>query len=157
MKMSFKMKPGRGNSPKTGHGLPGALLQTKTQNAAASIDKKRKTGTTFKEDEADKRFATGAQGTGIVPGTALNPRTNETEPKSYEKKLVTQKNRDVSIMGGDGKIVKTAKYNSFNSKAIDALKKEYGKSKEDTQDSRKANTMLQNERAKRVGGFKGPN
>lgn len=153
MKMSFKMNPGRGNNPKTGNGLPGALLQTKTQNAAASIEKKRKTGTTFKEDVADKRFAEGAAGTGIVPGTALNPRTNQTEPKPYEKKLVTQKNKDVSIMGGDGKIVKTAKYNSFNSRDIDALKKEYGKSKEDTQDARKANTMLQNERAKRVGGF----
>jgi len=154
MNNPFKLKPGRGNMKKTGNGLPEVLLQTKTENARAYINKSQREGITEKQRVSDVNFASGTPGTGIVSGTGLNPKTNQVSPKAYEKKLVTQKNGDTFIVDGAGKTVEMAKYNAFKPEAVEALKKKYNKTKAETDDARTANSMLQNERANRVGGFR---
>lgn len=153
MNSPFKMKPGRGNMKKTGSGLPSAFLQTKTDKAKASIAKSRKEGVSAKQLESDVKFASGAPGTGVISGTAINPKTNQVSANKYEKKLVTQKNGDTFIVDGAGKTVEMAKYNALKPEATEALKKKYNKMKSETNDARSANSMLQNERANRTGGF----
>lgn len=155
--MAYTQKPGRGNNAKTGHGLPTPFMQTepgpKTAKAMVDVAKRRKEGTTAREDMADKKFATGTPGTGMTPGTEMNPRTNQAAPKGYEKTLKTNPNGDTFIVNGAGKTIEKAVYNKFKPEAVEALKKKYANVKAETNDSRTANTVRQNERGRNAGGF----
>lgn len=152
--MAFAQKPGRQSFPKTGHGLPSPLLQQKTAATNAYIAK-RKADNTYTKDELDRadKFASGAAGTGLIPGTSMSSSTGESQANAYEKKLVTQASGDTFMVDGSGKTIKSAKYNPHGNKDVETLKKEYNSQKAFTEDSRTANAKSQNFRASLAGGF----
>ena len=155
--MAYKQNPGRGNNAKTGYGLPTPFKQEgpKTKKTNEEIAKKLSENKfTNRELTSASKFAKGSEGTGMLSGTKVNKITKQAEPKGYEKKLITSPSGDVSIVSGEGKTIKSAKYSKFKPEAAEALKKEYEKEKSFTEDSRKANSNYQNYRLKLGGGSK---
>jgi hypothetical protein len=152
--MAFTQKPGRQSFPKTGHGIPSPLLQQKTATTDAYIaTRKADNRYSKKELESSKNLASGAAGTGLIPGTSISSTTGQSTANAYEKKLVTQPSGDTFMVDGSGKTIKSAKYNPHGNKDVEALKKEYDKQKAFTEDSRTANAKSQNFRASLSGGF----
>lgn len=90
--MAYKQNPGRGNSPKTGNGLPSALKQ---------IEDKNKKGNP----------------SGYNPKSSPVPNTEN--KGSYEKTLDKTKS-DIFLRGGDKKIIKSAKIGTKQADAIES-------------------------------------
>jgi hypothetical protein len=151
--MAFKQSPGRGNYAKTGHGIPSPLKQEepKTKKMKEQVAKKEKSGATFKEVEAAKKFANKAPGTGLMEGTETDIQSGMTKPKGYEKKFVTQPGGDSFITTSGGKTIASAKFNRYGNKEVEELKKKYESDKASTEDARKANVTAQNYRLKLAG------
>jgi hypothetical protein len=148
--MAYTQKPGRGNNPKTGHGIPTPFKQEgpKTEAMRSQVAKKEKAGLTFAETEAAKKFASGAPGTGVLSGTTKDTKTGETSPKDFEKKLVKQPGGDVFMTDASGKTLESAKYSVHGNKAVQALESKYKDLKSSTEDARKAGSLAQNSRIK---------
>jgi len=152
--MAFTQKPGRQSFPKTGSGLPSPLLQQKTAATNAYIATRR-ADNRFSKDELKKaeNFASGAAGTGLMPGTSISSTTGQSQANAYEKKLVTQSSGDTFMVDGSGNTIASAKYNPHGNKDVEALKSKYNKEKASTDDARTANANSQNFRASLAGGF----
>lgn len=152
--MAFKLKPGRGNNAKTGHGIPSPFKQEgpKTEAMKSQVAKKEKAGLTFAETEAAKKFAGGAPGTGVLSGTTKNIETGETSAKAFEKKLVKQPGGDVFMTDASGKTLESAKYSAHGNKAVQALEDKYKSLKSSTEDARKAGSIAQNSRIRMARG-----
>jgi hypothetical protein len=152
--MAFKLKPGRGNNAKTGHGIPSPFKQEgpKTEKMKSQVAKKEKAGLTNVEMEDAKKFAAGAPGTGVLSGTTKDIETGETSAKAFEKKLVKQPGGDVFMTDASGKTLESAKYNAYGNKAVQALEDKYKSLKHSTEDARKAATVAQNSRIKMARG-----
>lgn len=150
--MAYTQAPGRGNSAKTGNGLPSALLQTidgpATEKMKAQVAKKESAGLTFAENKAAKEFANKKPGTSVMGNTRLNALTGETEVKPSGNKVVTQPSGDTFVVNSAGKTVSSAKANKFNSSAVDALKSKFAKDEASYKDYAKANTIAQNSKLK---------
>ena len=156
--MAYTQNPGRGNSAKTGHGIPAPFKQTTDGPATAKrreqVNKREASGYTNEETKNATKFAQGAKGTGLMGNTQISSRTGETEVKPYGSKLVTQPGGDVFMVNSAGKTVKSAKANKLNSTAIDKLKKEFESDKKSYNDYATANVTSQNAAGKLGGGFK---
>lgn len=154
--MAYTQNPGRGNNPKTGHGIPTPFMQTvdgpKTASMKAQVGK-REGKETYDQAKKATEFAKGAKGTSLMEGTQMSKTTGETAAKPYEKKLVTQPSGDVFVVNSSGKTIASAKANKFNSTAVDALKKKYASEKSSTEDARTANATAQNASGRLGGGF----
>lgn len=129
--MAYTQKPGRGNNAKTGHGIPSPLMQTDIE-------------LTSKYDKGKEILKKRRQEGSAPSGLNVDSKTAVATPKGYEKKLVTQPSGDTFIVDGSGKTIKSAKANKFNSKDVDALKKEYEKEKSSTSKYRKSNSEFYN-------------
>lgn len=127
----------------------------KVEAAKKYVAKKEKEGMDYKETKEAQKFAGKEKGTGVVSGTEINVKSKQVEAKPFEKKFVESKGgAPAMITDASGKPIKKAAYSAMNSKAIDALRKEYSKMKSSTEESRAANAIVQSGKAKRGGGFK---
>jgi hypothetical protein len=151
--MAYKQTPGRGNHPKTGHGIPTPFKQTtedpKVAKMQESIAKRKAFGPTADEQKKAEGFSENASKGKVLSGTEYNSRSGKTVPKEFEKSLRSGKElglekapNDMFITDSAGKILKKAE--ASNPSTVEALKKEYGKMKSSTEGARKANTMAQN-------------
>ena len=96
MNTPFKMKPGRGNMPKTGNGLPSPLRQESIE-----LTKKYTTGRKKYEEQRNKGNVDSYLNVDATTGVA--------KAKPYEKKFVTNPTtKGASIIGGNNKTVATA-------------------------------------------------
>lgn len=94
--MAFKQKPGRGNSPKTGHGLPSPLRQDNIEPTEKYIKGKKK----YQENAAKGN---------VDSGLNVNPATGFATAKPYEKKFIEKpRGAGAVIVGGDNKTVASA-------------------------------------------------
>jgi hypothetical protein len=156
--MAYTQAPGRGNSPKTGNGLPKVLLQTTDGPKATSMKKQvegKKGFESYQDVKKATKFAETATNESLSnTGLKFDTRTGETTGKDYEKKLVTQPGGDTFIVDGGGKTMASAKYNIHGNKEVEALKKQYAKDKAFTEDSRKSTSISANAQGKLGGGFK---
>ena len=110
--MAFKQTPGRGNSPKTGHGLPSPLRQDNIEPTEKYIKGKKK----YKEN-AEKGF--------VGNGLKVDAATGVATVKPYEKKFVPNKTtKGASIIGGDNKTVATAT-DYGQGREVEALRKKF--------------------------------
>jgi hypothetical protein len=116
----FKMKPGRGNNPKTGYGMPSQLM---SGSPLKQEDPKKQTGP--KTDE----------------GLEKDPQTGSWKPREYEKSLSEDKTY-VYVKNKKGGIVDRAE--KRNVKAVDALKKKLEKNQAETEFRRGRNATTQN-------------
>jgi hypothetical protein len=128
--MAYTQNPGRGNNPKTGHGIP-QILQT-------NID------VTGRYEEGKKILKSNIAKGNTPDYLNIDPATGTATAKPYEKKLVTQANGDTFWVDGSGKTIASAKANKFNSTAIDDLKAKYEKEKNYTNQTRTHNMNLWN-------------
>lgn len=151
--MAYTQKPGSPAKQKTGHGIPSVFLQTmedpKVKKMQESIAKREKLGPTSEEQKGAEKFAKNAPKGKTIPGTEYDVKSGKTTPKAFEKSLKSGKElglesspSDMFITDSAGKIIKKAE--AKNPKAMEALKKEYGKMKSSTEGARSANTMAQN-------------
>jgi hypothetical protein len=79
----FKMKPGRGNNPKTGNGIPTQLMS----------------GSPLKQKLPYTKGDMGLQ---------RNAQSGDFEPRGYEKRIV-ESGTDYHLVGGDNKTIKSVK------------------------------------------------
>jgi hypothetical protein len=129
--MAYTQKPGRGNNPKTGHGIPSPLMQTDIE-------------LTNKYTRGRQTLATRRQEGNTPSGLNVDSKTGFASAKGYEKKIVTQPSGDTLIVDSSGKTIESAKANKFNSTAVDALKKKYEKEKTSTGKYRHNNSEFYN-------------
>ena len=95
--MAYKQNPGRGNSPKTGNGLPSPLKQ---DNGIELTGKYTKGVKTLKKKREEGKTDTGLN---------IDTQSGFATAKPYEKKFVTNKDtKGASIMSGDNKTTATA-------------------------------------------------
>ena len=95
--MAYKQKPGRGNSLKTGNGLPSPLRQ---DNGIELTEKYTKGVKTLKKKREEGKTDTGLN---------INKTTGFATAKPYEKSFVTNKaTKGASIMSSDNKTMATA-------------------------------------------------
>lgn len=128
--MAYKQKPGRGNNPKTGHGLPSPLKQE------IEVTKKYEVG---KKKLAENRK------TGSIPGGMnVDMATGFATVKPYEKKFVENKaTRGASIIGGDNKTISQA--SSYGEgRQVKALRKQFVSDSTSTMNNRKRNVDIYN-------------
>jgi hypothetical protein len=129
--MAYTQNPGRGNNSKTGHGLPTPFLQTNIE-------------VTGRYEEGKKLLKSNIAKGNTPDYLNIDAATGAAVAKPYEKKLVTQANGDTFLVDGSGKTIEMAKYDKFDSKAVDALKAKYEKEKNYTNKTREHNKNLWN-------------
>ena len=112
----FKMKPGRGNNPKTGHGMPSQLMS----------------GTPLKQKLPYTRGDMGLQ---------KNESTGDWEPRGYEKKIV-ESGTDYHLVGGDNKTIKSVK--KSDKKGYQKMLREHLGDSTETMNRRSANANVMN-------------
>ena len=122
--------PGRGNSPKTGNGIPSPLRQE------IELTEKYEKGKKIREKNraADKNPG----------GLNVNKATAEAAAKTYEKKFVENKRTGgASIIDGKGKTIATA--SSYGGgREVEALRKKFVKDSTDTMNRRGNNAEYYN-------------
>jgi len=145
--MAYTQSPGRGNSPKTGNGLPDTFRQDTDPPAKVELTKKFTEGAeTLKKNRAtDAKATQGANSQGIT----INPSTGEASAKPYEKKLVkggAGTGRSYSmIVGGDNKVVAQANSPVRNNPGSnERLQSQYTKDSTYTMNQRNANAHFHN-------------
>jgi len=128
--MAYKQTPGRGNSPKTGNGLPTPL--------------KQQIETTDKYEAGKKKLAANRLKGANPGGLNINTATGEASVKPYEKKFVeNKKTGQAHIVGGNNKTVASAsKYG--NDKAVKDLRQKFVSDSTDTMNRRNRNAQLYN-------------
>jgi hypothetical protein len=144
--MAYTQSPGRGDSPKTGSGIPDTFRQD-TDPPKIELTKKFTEGVeTLKKNRAsDAKSTKGANSQGIE----INPNTGEAKAKPYEKRFIKGgdgTNRSYSmIVGGDNKVV--AQANSpvrNNPNSNEKLYSRYVKDSTSTMNQRNANAHFHN-------------
>lgn len=129
--MAFKQTPGRGNSPKTGHGLPSPLRQDKVEPTEKYIKGKKK----YKEN---------AEKGSVNSGLNVDAATGVATAKPYEKKFVANRTTNgASIIGGDNKTTATA--TSYGQgREVEALRKKFVSDSTSTMNRRNSNAEFYN-------------
>lgn len=95
--MAYKQNPGRGNSAKTGSGLPSPLRQ----DSNVELTPKYTKGKRKYEEQRQKGNVDSGLNVDVTTGTAT--------ARPYEKKFVANKTtRGASVIGGDNKTTATA-------------------------------------------------
>lgn len=167
--MAYKQTPGRGNHPKTGHGIPAPFKQedknVKTKEMGPKETEARKwteANKGFESYQDVKKATKYAQTTtdkNIGNNLTINPKTNEAEGKPFEKSLkkgseigLQNSPNDLFMTDSAGKVLKKAE--ARNPSAVEALKKEYNNLKSFTEDSRASNSVAANRLAGIGGGFR---
>lgn len=134
--MAYMQRPGRGNHPKTGHGLPSPFKQTdieltkKYDKGKATLDVQREKGNT-------------------PGGMTVNKTTGEAKANSYERTFEEPSAANAftaRIKDSKGNEVGSAKAQMVSGSmvpngggAVDALRKKYAKDKSFTESSRHKN------------------
>jgi hypothetical protein len=148
MNTPFKMKPGRGNMPKTGRGIPPTLMSyspmkqgdPKKPETKIELTDKFNTGK-VKMEEARKTPGKIAD-IEATQGIKVDPTSGGATAKSYEKKFIPgdmSKGVRAKIVSGAGKLIKEAKIGE------DAkLKKEFERAKSFTSKARETNASQYN-------------
>jgi hypothetical protein len=157
--MSYKQNPGRGDSPKTGCGIPSPLKQVpsnegpKTKKMRASLHKQDAEGHINSAYKAGDKLASGS--IPVNSGTVVDKKTGKTSAKPYGNKFSIQKESgDAFVTNASGKTVGHAKSNPFNTTTIDKLRATHVKDSISTMDTNQANAEYQNNRMKIVGGYR---
>lgn len=128
--MAFKQSPGRGNNPKTGHGLPSPLRQE------IELTKKY-------EEDKKKMAANRAKGS-TDTGLNVDVRTGVASAKPYEKTFVENKRTGgASIISGDKKTTASAT-NYGGGKNVEKLRQRFLSDSASTMNSRTRNAELYN-------------
>ena len=157
MNNPFKMKPGRGDMPKTGNGISPALMSCSPMKQEDPKKSKKSVATTEIEltmeyDKGKKAMAEARKAPGKIndlrstQGITVDAATGAAAAAKYEKNYVPggrgQKDR---IIGGDGKVVAEAKTtNFFKGEKNKDLYREFQKDSTNTMNSRNRNTMIYN-------------
>ncbi len=132
MNTPFKMKPGRGNMPKTGNGLPTPLRQ---DNGIELTERYTKGVKTLKKKREEGNTDTGLN---------IDKTTGFATAKPYEKSFVTNKaTKGASIMGGDNKTMATA--SSYGQgREVENLRKKFVSDSTSTMNRRNRSAELYN-------------
>lgn len=127
--MAFKQNPGRGNNPKTGHGIPSPLKQ------GIELTEKYTKGKKSLEIQRDRG--------NVDTGLNVDQTTGFATAKPYEKSFVpaTSKSQQAHIVGGDKKTVSSA--SSYGGGA-DKLRREFTSDSASTMNRRNMNAELYN-------------
>lgn len=141
MSTPFKMKPGRGNMPKTGRGIPPTLMSCSPMKQEGEIELTRK------YDEGKNKIAearTNKETKSNIEskqGINVDTKTGGATAKGYEKKLVDMADR-VRVVGGKGEVLSEAMKNQ--PKMVEKLKSGYEKAKAYTEGTRASNASQYN-------------
>lgn len=150
MNTPFKMKPGRGNMPKTGNGIPPTLMScspTKQENnkgkkPATEIELTDKFNTGLSKMKAARNTPGKISDIEATQGIKVDAISGGATAKSYEKKYIPgdmSKGIRSKIVSGAGQLIKEAKVGE------DAkLKKEFERSKSYTSGAREKNASQYN-------------
>ena len=132
MNTPFKMKPGRGNMPKTGNGLPSPLRQ---DNGIELTERYTKGVKTLKKKREEGNTDTGLN---------IDKKTGFATAKPYEKSFVTNKaTKGASIMSGDNKTMATA--SSYGQgREVEKLRREFTSDSASTMNRRNRSAELYN-------------
>jgi hypothetical protein len=149
MSTPFKMKPGRGDMPKTGRGLAPTLM---CGSPMKQEDPSKKPGTnielTAKFGTGKNKMANARQTPGKIAnieatqGIKVDPMSGSATVKSYEKKFIPgdmAKGVRAKIVSGTGELIKEAKIGEDN-----RLKSEYEREKAYTASTRGTNASQYN-------------
>ena len=157
MNSPFKMKPGRGNMPKTGKGIPpvlmsGSPMYQETPKKGNKSVPNTEIELTMDYDRGKRLMAEARKAPGKIQdlrktqGIEVDAATGAAKSAKYEKKYVQggrgQKDR---IIGGDGKVIAEAKAtNFFKGEKNKDLYKEFQRDSTNTMNSRNRNEMHYN-------------
>lgn len=142
MNSPFKMKPGRGDMPKTGNGIPPTLMSCSPMKQETEIELTRKF------DEGKKKMEKARNTPGKIAdiestqGIKVDPRSGGAMVKSYEKKYIPgdmAKGVRAKIISGGGELIKEAKLGEDSK-----LKKEFERAKAFTSKARETNASQYN-------------
>lgn len=148
MSTPFKMKPGRGNMPKTGRGLAPTLM---CGSPMKQEDPKKHTTNielTDKYNTGKNKMANARQTPGKIAdieatqGIKVDPKSGGASVKSYEKKFIpgdAAKGVKAKIISGAGELVKEGRLGEDTK-----LKAEYEKMKSSTLGARSSNASFYN-------------
>ena len=130
--MAYKQNPGRGNSSKTGNGLPSPLRQ---DNGIELTERYTKGVKTLKKKREEGKTDTGLN---------INKTTGFATAKPYEKSFVTNKaTKGASIMSGDNKTMATA--SSYGQgREVEKLRREFTSDSASTMNRRNRSAELYN-------------
>jgi hypothetical protein len=130
--MAYKQNPGRGNSAKTGSGLPTPLRQ---DNGIELTERYTKGVKTLKKKREEGNTDTGLN---------INKTTGFATAKPYEKSFVTNKaTKGASIMSGDNKTIATA--SSYGQgREVEKLRREFTSDSASTMNRRNRSAELYN-------------
>ena len=127
--MAFKQNPGRGNSPKTGHGLPSPLRQDNIEPTEKYIKGKKK----YREN-AEKGF--------VHNGLNVDAATGVATVKPYEKTFVKRRNQAFIIDGDNKTIAKATDYGQ--GREIEQLEKRFKADSTNTMNQRNSSAEFYN-------------
>jgi hypothetical protein len=134
MNSPFKMKPGRGNMPKTGRGIPPVLMSGSPMRQEESIE------LTGRHDDKKKKYAEARNAPGKIEdlaktqGIKVDAATGGATAMPYGQKYIPgAQGVRAKIVDGAGKLVKEAKVGRDNE-----LKAEYDKMKNYTEKKRES-------------------
>ena len=130
--MAYKQSPGRGNSAKTGNGLPSPLRQDNGIELTERYSKGKK-----KYEEQRKKG-------NVDSGLNVDVTTGFATAKPYEKKFVPNKvTKGASIIGGDNKATATA--SSYGQgREVENLRKKFVSDSTSTMNRRNRNAEFYN-------------
>ena len=141
--MAYMQKPGRGNNPKTGHGIPTPFMQQKTDIELTS-----------KYDQGKAKLKTQREKGATPPGLNVDSKTAFASPKGYEKTFEEPSVENAftaRIKDSKGNQVGSAKTESVagnmvtgGGKGVEALRKQFAKEKSFTEGSRHSNADFYN-------------
>lgn len=148
MSTPFKMKPGRGNMPKTGRGIPPTLMSCSPMKQENPKKPETNIELTDRYNTGKEKMAKARNTPGKISdieatqGIKVDAPTGAATTKSYEKKYIPgdmSKGVRAKIVSGAGELVKEAKIGE------DAkLKKEFERSKAYTSKARSTNANQYN-------------
>jgi len=140
MNSPFKMKPGRGNMPKTGRGIPPTLMNCSPMKQESDIE------LTERFDAQKKKYAEARNAPGKIEnlaetqGIKVDVATGGATAMPYGQKYIPgAQGVRAKIVGENGKLVKEARVGRDNE-----LKAEYDKMKKFTESRRGSNAAKYN-------------
>ena len=140
MNTPFKMKPGRGNMPKTGNGIPPTLMCGSPMKQESDPEY-TKTGydkvTKIRENLKNKNSRSNME---KQQGVSIDPATGKASAKPYEKSYSPgKKGQQDAIVSGDKKTVKSSSITKGVDFGKKELRKEFVRDSTDTMNRRTRN------------------
>jgi len=151
--MAYTPAPGRGNTNKTGNGIPQVFLQSIGPEEAAQISRnaaKKTEGYTYKEVEQAKSLV--SKGNFNSGGTKVNIKSGEIKKSPYDATYVEKSNGDEVYKGG--KMIKKADPSNKSTKYLGAsgyLNDKQSKSNEQLKAGFKSDSLSDQDRKGRLG------